>query len=577
MAPTKRVSGKSKDEDENVAPISTSNTTKAVAKAVPIRRYATRAATRRALADVANRVSTTTTNAINVEKRPKNNDFNKQVVKTQDARYSPPYPLPNNSTSSDAVDGAINTTNAEKCPENNQMINVQNINCTLPSPVLNVPAPDNILNRVINTTKSINALKRPADNHSTTDNTCVAPLLNCSIPDDDANSTLVVASSKAEKRPKNNGTMKKVVKKIQGNTCVPFLRNRSTPNSSIVKLATITISPKDDAMIDEHETLDLTPKGEKQSNGIRWYSLETEALPRNVVDIDAKDLGNTLTEYSHAVQVHRNLVIREVDTMAPSNYLDGRDITGNMRRILVDWLVDVHEQYALSNGTLHLAVNILDRFLASNEVSRSRLQLVGVAAAWLASKYEEIYPPSLADFVYIADGTYTAEEVEHMEALVLNSLEWRITVPTMPMFTARVLKALRVDDVHSMRHFADYACELVLCDVHSLVWRPSQIAAAVAALAARLFVPYNLVWDQTLQFHSGGYNIPQLENCISHVWRLVQQDHASAGRLDAVHRKYSKSRFERISLLAPTLDPTEPKFQRIALHALLLDPDVPAL
>jgi G2/mitotic-specific cyclin-B, other len=44
-------------------------------------------------------------------------------------------------------------------------------------------------------------------------------------------------------------------------------------------------------------------------------------------------------------------------------------------------------------------------------VSKSRLQLVGVTALLIASKYEEIYPPELKDFVFITDKAYTKEDV----------------------------------------------------------------------------------------------------------------------------------------------------------------------
>ena len=36
----------------------------------------------------------------------------------------------------------------------------------------------------------------------------------------------------------------------------------------------------------------------------------------------------------------------------------------------------------------------------------------------IASKYEEIYHPTVEDFVYITDNSYTAEEVRSMERLI---------------------------------------------------------------------------------------------------------------------------------------------------------------
>jgi len=87
------------------------------------------------------------------------------------------------------------------------------------------------------------------------------------------------------------------------------------------------------------------------------------------------------------------------------------DITPGMRSILIDWLVEVAEEYKLQNETLYLAVSFIDRFLSHMSVLRGKLQLVGTAAMFIASKYEEIYPPEVSEFVYITDDTYTKKQV----------------------------------------------------------------------------------------------------------------------------------------------------------------------
>ena len=57
-----------------------------------------------------------------------------------------------------------------------------------------------------------------------------------------------------------------------------------------------------------------------------------------------------------------------------------------MRVILVDWLVEVVQEYKLRSETLHLAVNYLDRFLSGTAyVRRGKLQLVGTAALMIAA------------------------------------------------------------------------------------------------------------------------------------------------------------------------------------------------
>ena len=62
-----------------------------------------------------------------------------------------------------------------------------------------------------------------------------------------------------------------------------------------------------------------------------------------------------------------------------------QDITINMRSILIDWLVEVADEYKLHTETTHLAVNYIDRFLSQMAVLRGKLQLVGAAAMFLAA------------------------------------------------------------------------------------------------------------------------------------------------------------------------------------------------
>ena len=80
-----------------------------------------------------------------------------------------------------------------------------------------------------------------------------------------------------------------------------------------------------------------------------------------------------------------------------------------MRGILIDWLVNVHLKFKLLPDTLYIAVNLIDRVIERKHVVREELQLVGSSAMFIASKYEEIYPPELNDFVFICDNLYTKE------------------------------------------------------------------------------------------------------------------------------------------------------------------------
>lgn len=61
-------------------------------------------------------------------------------------------------------------------------------------------------------------------------------------------------------------------------------------------------------------------------------------------------------------------------------------VSQSMRSILIDWLIEVAEEYNLKLRTLELARSYVDRFLkAEGESHRTVLQLIGVTCVLVAA------------------------------------------------------------------------------------------------------------------------------------------------------------------------------------------------
>ncbi|KAL7534036.1 hypothetical protein ACHAXR_005593, partial [Thalassiosira sp. AJA248-18] len=166
----------------------------------------------------------------------------------------------------------------------------------------------------------------------------------------------------------------------------------------------------------------------------------------------------------------------------PRPYMDRQDdITAKMRAILVDWLVEVHMKFRLAPETLYLCVHIIDRYCSIEHVPRSKLQLVGVTALFLATKHEEIYPPEVRDCVYITDRAYDRQEVLDMEQTILRVLDWKISLPTAYPFLDRFLSL--TDASPLTRHAATYYLERTLQEYDLLKYRPSLVCASIVILA----------------------------------------------------------------------------------------------
>jgi hypothetical protein len=80
-----------------------------------------------------------------------------------------------------------------------------------------------------------------------------------------------------------------------------------------------------------------------------------------------------------------------------------------MRGILVDWLIEITHKFRLFDQTIYTTIKILDEFLLNNidDLKKEHLQLAGIASMLIASKFEEVYPPSVQDLVYMCANSYS--------------------------------------------------------------------------------------------------------------------------------------------------------------------------
>ena len=105
------------------------------------------------------------------------------------------------------------------------------------------------------------------------------------------------------------------------------------------------------------------------------------------------------------------------------------EVDWTSRDVLTDWLVQVHARFCLVPETLFLTVNIFDRLLSARIVSLAKLQLVGITSLLIASKVEEIVPPSITLFLHCANRSYTKDEVLEAKRYVLKMLGWNLSYP----------------------------------------------------------------------------------------------------------------------------------------------------
>ncbi|KAG8093724.1 hypothetical protein GUJ93_ZPchr0012g20856 [Zizania palustris] len=266
---------------------------------------------------------------------------------------------------------------------------------------------------------------------------------------------------------------------------------------------------------------------------IEMEDIAEEAAP----DIDSCDASNSLAVVEYVDEIYS--FYRRSESCVSPNYMSTQtDINEKMRGILIDWLIEVHYKLELLDETLFLTVNIIDRFLARENVVRRKLQLVGVTAMLLACKYEEVSVPVVEDLVQICDRAYTRADILEMERMIVNTLEFDMSVPTPYCFMRRFLKAAHAQSDKKLELLSFFIIELSLVEYEMLKFRPSMLAAA-AVYTAQCTISGFKSWNKCCELHTK-YTEEQLMDCSKMMVELHQK--AGHGKLTGVHRKYSTFR-----------------------------------
>ncbi|KAK2654421.1 hypothetical protein Ddye_014277 [Dipteronia dyeriana] len=244
---------------------------------------------------------------------------------------------------------------------------------------------------------------------------------------------------------------------------------------------------------------------------------------------------NQLEVAEYVDEIYQYYWVMEAQNPLPGNYMSIQtDVTPLMRGILINWLIEVHFKFELMQETLYLMVTLLDRYLSHVQIKKDEMQLVGLTALLLASKYEDFWHPRIKDLISVSAESYTRDHMLRMEKLMLKTLKFRLNVPTPYVFMLRFLKAAQSDT--KLEHLAFYLIELSLVEYEALKFKPSLLCAS-AIYVARCTLQMTPVWTPLLCKHAR-YDVSQIRDCAEMILRF--HNAARKGKLKVTYEKYTK-------------------------------------
>ena len=196
-----------------------------------------------------------------------------------------------------------------------------------------------------------------------------------------------------------------------------------------------------------------------------------------------------------------NAIYQNILTNEKINYLDIKPIFSNHldindihRIILVDWLINVHLYFKLSDECLYLSIKLIDIFLArTKNFTKNKLQLLGICSLQIASKYIEQIHPSINDLSDLCDKCYEKKEIIQFEKQLLQINDYIIEQDQVLNYYDLLCLILKFNIKYY--YFGKMLLDLILLDINFYKYQKNTIVFSICYIIVCNYSRINSMTD----------------------------------------------------------------------------------
>ena len=253
---------------------------------------------------------------------------------------------------------------------------------------------------------------------------------------------------------------------------------------------------------------------------------------------------------------------RELKIYINPNYFSFQtEINDKMRAILIDWLIDVQTKFNFKEETLYITIYIIDCYLSLKRIERRNLQLLGVAALFIACKQNEILFLRLKEYAYITDNAYNESDIINMENIILKTLNFNILFPSSLSFYEIISNNIEIINDLEKFNLGKFLIQCFYVNSNCLKYSFSTIACAATYIVMKFFKMknYQFCYDGKLfnikkniemkeyQKQNNSFPIHIIKECAKDICYFIGE--LSKNNLKAVIRKFSNETYGNVSRL----------------------------
>jgi hypothetical protein len=264
------------------------------------------------------------------------------------------------------------------------------------------------------------------------------------------------------------------------------------------------------------------------------------SLSTTECDILSQHKQSDKTEISSMSKYNKEIELYFESLDYPMQFIE-KDITFEMRSLLVDWVISCHEKMGLCDDTLHFAIFLIDRFLSGRSLASSKLQLVGVTALFIASKYEEVSCLDIGSYLMLGENTFTEIEIKKAEKYLLYSLNYEIRYVNPLYFLRRLAKANNYES--KSRKMAKYFVELMILERDFYNFKKGTLCTTAMYLARKIC---QTDINKNLFFYYSKLGKDSIKECFDLLVKLIY----SEPKYSNLEFKYSKEETFNVNNIA---------------------------
>lgn len=287
----------------------------------------------------------------------------------------------------------------------------------------------------------------------------------------------------------------------------------------------------------------------------RYVALHPELIRSEQIksELSIKTFRNEILEYLQSLEGSC--------TILNSSMIDNQpEINWSMRPYIVDFMMELHLFFKLSQETFFLACFIADKYCCKRIVYKRHYQLLAATSLWIAAKYQDkkTRVPTLRELVLLCHRIYEPKMFVQMEKHILTTLEWSVGSFTTTFDVAQwIISTSSVKTIPQTPEFlslTSFLCDLTLYQRGFMDYSSSVKGISVLLLACKIvrndsftnflnqLIDSKIQWDEfdknnDLCFHIAGdsltndlslslneENLQPIRECLYHLIREISSD-----------------------------------------------------